>query len=108
VLCEELGEQIKNVAKRTEGKDWAGRIFNIIWCEVQPIYIPQYRYNEIKKEYKDKVPRKDLAIFAAALAGKVDYLVSENREFIRLAAESQNLFKCMDSETFVREVLSNK
>jgi len=104
VITKELQEQIINVAKRVGNKDWASRLITLIWAEIRPIFIPQTYYKDLMRIYKNKVPRKDLAIFVAALAGNVDYLVSENRDFIRDAAKAQNIFKCLTPEEFVREL----
>ena len=56
------------------------------------------------KLYEGKIPRKDLAIFAAALAGNVDFMISENRAFIRKAAKAQNLFECLTPEEFAEKL----
>ncbi len=104
VITKELQEQIIRVAKRVGDKDWSSRLIALIWAEVKPIFIPQTYYKDLMKMYENKVPRKDLAIFTAALAGNVDYLVSENREFIKRAAKAQNIFKCLTPEEFVKEL----
>ncbi len=104
VITKELQEQIIRVAKRVGNKNWASRLIALIWAEIKPIFIPQTYYKDLMRLYKSKVPRKDLAIFVAALAGNVDYLVSENRSFIKEATKAQNIFKCLTPEEFVRKL----
>lgn len=104
VITKELQEQILRVAKRVGGKDFASRLVALIWSEIKPIFIPQTYYRCLMKIYVDKIPRKDLAIFTAALAANVDYLISENRDFIRKSAEAQKVFKCLTPEEFVNKI----
>ena len=104
IITKELQEQIIRVAKRVGNKDWASRLIALIWTEIRPIFIPQTYYKDLMKIYRDKIPRKDLAIFIAALAGNVNYLVSENKNFIKEASKAQNLFKCLTPEEFVKEL----
>ena len=104
VITKELQEQILRVAKRVGGKDFASRLVALIWSEIKSIFIPRTYYECLMKIYEDKIPRKDLAIFTAALVANVDYLISENRNFIRKSAEAQRIFKCLMPEDFVNEI----
>lgn len=104
VITKELQEQILRVAKRVGSKDWASKLIALIWTEIKPVFIPQTYYKDLMKIYEDKIPRKDLAIFAAALAADIDCLVSENRNFIKEAAKAQSIFRCLTPEEFVYEL----
>jgi predicted nucleic acid-binding protein len=100
ILSKELEEQIARVGKRVKGKDWAGYIRNAIWSSARISFVMIPEDAELMERYKE-VPRKDLLIFLTALRGKVDYLVSNNREFIRKAANTGN-FKCLTPDEFVK------
>lgn len=103
VITKELQEQILRVAKRVGSKDWASKLIALIWAEIKPAFIPQTYYKDLMKIYEDIIPRKDLAIFAAALAADVDFLISENRNFIK-AAKAQGIFRCLTPEEFANEI----
>ena len=104
VITKEIQEQILRVAKRVGGKDFASRLVALIWSEIKPIFIPQTYYKTLMRIYEDKIPRKDLAIFTAALVADVDYLISENRELLKKSAEVQDIFDCLTSEEFIDKI----
>lgn len=99
VICKEIMEQIMRVAKRVGDKDLGSRLIAALWIDTSPIFVEVY--DEVVKTYNNKIPRKDLAIFAAGLIAKADYLVSVDREFLRSAKNVQNMFKCVTPEEFV-------
>ena len=82
----------------------ASRLVALIWSEIKPIFIPQTYYRPLMRIYEDKIPRKDLAIFTAALVANVDYLISENREFLKKSGEVQDVFKCLTPKEFIDEI----
>ena len=99
VFSDKLEEQILMVAKRLVNKDYAGslRYFILISFNIDYVWVPKQR--EVIKKYED-IPRKDLLIFLTALCGNADYLVSNNREFIRKAV-NKGEFKCLTPEEFI-------
>jgi len=99
VICKEILEQIMRVAKRVGDKDLGSRLIAALWTDTSPVFVEVY--DEVVKAYDNKVPRKDLAIFAAGLIAKADYLVSVDREFLKNAENAQNMFKCVTPEEFV-------
>ena len=99
VICKEILEQIMRVAKRVGDKDLGSRIIAALWTDTSPVFVEVY--DEVVKAYEDKIPRKDLAVFAAGLIAKADYLVSVDREFLKSAKNAQNVFKCVTPEEFV-------
>jgi len=101
ILSGEIVEQINRVAKRLRGKDFAGLLQYHTWSDFDIEFVPDEVYKKLKKKYKGKVPRKDLGIFVTAIGGEADYLVSDNRKFLRKASK-QNIFKCINPEEFVK------
>jgi len=85
ILSNEIVKQINRVAKRLRNKDFAGLLQYQIWSEFDIEFVSDGLCEKLKKKYKGKVPRKDLGIFVTAVGGKTDYLVSDNREFIKKA-----------------------
>ena len=100
VLSKELEEQIARVGKRVKDKDWAGYIRSAIWSSAKISFVMIPEDAGLMERYKE-VPRKDLLIFLTALLGKADYLVSNNREFIRKTVNSGD-FKCLTPDEFVK------
>jgi len=104
VICKEMLEQIMRVAKRVGNKDLGSRLIAALWVDASPIFVEVY--DEVIKAYANKIPRKDLAIFAAGLIARPDYLVSVDKEFLKKAENVQNTFDCLTPEEFV-EVLKS-
>jgi len=104
VICKEMLEQIMRVAKRVGNKDLGSRLIAALWVDASPIFVEVY--DEVIKAYANKIPRKDLAIFAAGLIARADYLVSVDKEFLKKAENVQNTFDCLTPEEFV-EVLKS-
>ena len=102
VICKEILEQIMRVAKRVGDKDLGSRLIAALWTDTSPVFVEVY--DEVVKAYDNKISRKDLAIFAAGLIAKAEYLVSVDREFLKSAKNAQNMFKCVTPGEFV-EVL---
>ena len=101
VFSDVLEEQILRVAKRIVNKDYAGLLRYFIWESFNIDYISVPEHREVIGKYED-IPGKDLLIFLTALCGNADYLVSNNREFIREAV-NKGEFKCLTPEEFILE-----
>ncbi|MBK8434859.1 MAG: hypothetical protein IPL28_27735 [Chloroflexi bacterium] len=102
LLSSQLQEQIQNVGKRVGGKDWSGTLINRLWHDFEVDFItlphpliPSNRYPHI--------PKEDLVIFLTALHGRANIMISENHEFVRRAAEAQNLFTCLKAAEFLAQ-----
>jgi len=106
VLSKELEEQIARVGKRVKDKDWAGYIRSAIWSSAKIIFVMIPDDKELMERYKE-VPRKYLLIFLTALFGNADYLVSNNREFIRKAVNTRE-FQCLSPDEFVKMIMEKE
>ena len=106
VFSDVLEEQILEVAKRIVDKDYAGLLRYFIWESFNIDYISVPEHREVIEKYED-IPRKDLPIFLTALCGNADYLVSNNREFIRKAV-NKGEFECLTPEEFTSQQRSTE
>ena len=104
LLSVELEDQILRVARRVQDKDWAGLLRYFLWSDfnVEFVFLPPIEsLQQTQHEAMATIPRKDRLIFLTALLGSADYLVSNNRAFVRSAAEGQSLFGCVTPKAFL-------
>lgn len=106
IISQELINQILRVGKRLEGKDWAAKIVDQIWQNLNCLFIPET--DEIRAEasqiIKEKlVPSEDVFIYLTAKYGEANIFVSENRELIKMIAN----FECLTSDEFIDKYLNN-
>lgn len=98
-------EELTVASRRVLGKDFAGWMRYLILTQINPLIINEPEYSETERKYINRIPDEDLPHFAVAVAGKAQYLVSENHEFLRKAAECK-IIKCLTSKDFLKEVQS--
>lgn len=105
LLSSPLEDQIRRVARRVGGKDWAGFILSRIWRDffVEYISLP-VKPLSVAEKLAPNIPREDWLIFLTALQGKTTILISGNRKFLKQSAIEQNLFKCVTSLEFLAMV----
>lgn len=96
-------EELALASRRVLGRDFAGWIRYLILTQIELLIVHEPSYTEIEREYYNRIPEEDLTHFAVAVAGKADYLVSENHEFLRKAAECKRI-KCVTSVEFIAEI----
>ena len=101
LLSNEIVDEIRRVARRVGGKDWAGAILNRIWRDLnlEIVALPDER-QDLWEQYMNLIPREDLDIFLTASLGLADLFVSSNRELIRSAA-TQMGFRCLTPAEFL-------
>ena len=104
LLSEDLLDQIRRVARRVRGKDWAGEILTMIWSSflTEVVTLPREQLDEVPSQFPD-IPTEDIGVFLTAKLGRADVMVSDNRKFVRSAAASQNLFTCLTVEEFLSQ-----
>ena len=101
----ELIDQIRRVARRVGGKDWAGLLLSFIWQTFSLDMVSVPELIETFERYKGKIPREDILIFVAATLGQADCLISRNHEFIRRAMAEQDTFECLTPVEFLAKHL---
>jgi predicted nucleic acid-binding protein len=103
ILSNELVMQIRHVARRTGGKDWAGYLLDRIWRDYAIEYVTISADEKHAVETLAKIPREDVGIYLTALRGQAECFVSANRELVQQAAARQNLFECLTPAEFLHK-----
>lgn len=103
IVSNELIEQVRRVARRVGGKDWAGLIIDRIWRDFHVEYV--WVSDDEKKLVTAQaiIPREDVGIYLTAVKGQANCMISANRQFVREAAAQQKLFDSFYPEDFVTE-----
>ncbi len=101
LFSNELSDQIRRVARRVGGKDWAGLLLNFIWQTFNIEIIPVPELIEVFERYNGKIPSEDILVFVTAVLGQADCLISRNHEFIRQAMAEQETFECLAPAEFL-------
>jgi len=96
-------EEITLASKRVLGGDFAGWVRYLTLAKIKPYIIHESVYSKIEEKYAGRIPDEDLTHFAVAVAGGAEFLVSENHEFLRKAAECK-IIKCVTSAEFIAEI----
>jgi len=96
-------EEIHVVARRVLGKSFAGWLRYLLLTELKPIIIREEAYSPVEAQFRGKIPEEDSTHFAVAVAGKAQFLVSENREFLKKASKCRTV-KCVSAQEFLREL----
>lgn len=99
-------EGLTVASRRVLGRDFSGWVRYLILAQINPLIVREREYSETERKYVNRIPDEDLTHFAAAVAGKAQYLVSENHEFLRKAAECE-IIKCVTSAEFITEIERN-
>ncbi len=103
LLSDEMKDQILRVAKRVRDKDWAGFLWSSLWRDFAIEYVSLEGTNGSAKQYLDKIPREDLAVFLTALVGRADCFVSYNRKLLKAALGQNPPFQCLTPEEFLNQ-----
>ena len=107
VVSDALFRQIRGVARRLRGKDWAGEILMQIWRHMKVRFVVIDNEEAAQLRRSGEIPSEDAEIFMAAWAGNVDCFVSANRELVRAAAARTGAFACLAPKEFVERYLES-
>ena len=97
-----LLEEYCRVARRIEGKEFSSWLRYIIISGMKNSFVSLDGSEELFLKFKDKIPKEDLIHFLACIIGRVEYLISKNREFIKKAENKS--FKCVTPEEFIKSI----
>ncbi|KXB08261.1 hypothetical protein AKJ58_00500 [candidate division MSBL1 archaeon SCGC-AAA385D11] len=103
VLSNELESQILRVVNRVEDKDFAGLFRHVLWSDFSIEYVIIEEHQDLRKKWREKVPRKDLDIFITAIAGNADALISEDENLVKKARVLSKDLEVMTPQEFVKE-----
>lgn len=96
-------EEIHKAAKILGGKDFAGWLKYLLFVDWRPEIIRREEYLEAMKKFKKKVPEEDLVHFAVSYS-KCDYLISQDREFLKDGSRIQKKVRCLAPKKFQAEL----
>lgn len=102
VFSHEIEDQIRRVGRRVQGKDYAGLILNTVWRDfvVDYVALPDLPF-VVAERLAPGIPKEDVLVFLAAVAGQAACLVSNNREFLRGSEAAQRAFRSLTPAQFL-------
>jgi predicted nucleic acid-binding protein len=105
IISQDLLNQILRVGKRLQGKDWASKLVDQIWCNLNCLFIPETFEMQVEGQKileANFIPSEDIFIYLTAKYGRADYFVSGNRELLKAIAD----FECLTPEDFITKYSS--
>ena len=107
IVSNELIEQVRRVARRVGGKDWAGLVIDQIWRDFHVEYIWISDDEKTLVTTQAIIPREDVGIYLTAVKGQANCMISANRQFVREAAAQQKLFASFYPEDFLDQYFAD-
>ena len=102
ILSLRLLSEYHEAAKRVVGKDFAGWLRYLILDVSMPVFAPDELCEEIEPKFSGLIPKEDLRHFVSCIIAEADYLISNNREFLKKS--KNNHFNCLTPKEFLRKV----
>lgn len=102
VLNPILLEEYHRVARDIVDKDFAGWFRNVVMKDFSITYVDETKIRGLTQEFRGEIPSEDLPHFGSCLLTDTDFLISENREFLK-RSEGHG-FKCVTPEKFLEEL----
>ncbi|MBS3095807.1 PIN domain-containing protein [Candidatus Woesearchaeota archaeon] len=101
VLSLRLLSEYHESAKRVVGKDFAGWLRHLILDVSKPVFVSDELCKEIEPKFSGLIPKEDLRHFVSCIVAEADYLISNNREFLKKAKNSY--FECLTPKEFLNK-----
>lgn len=101
VLSLRLLSEYHEAAKRVMGKDFAGWLRHLILDVSKPVFVSDELCKEIEPKFSGLIPQEDLRHFVSCIIAEADYLISNNREFLKKS--KNNYFECLTPKEFLKE-----
>ena len=105
IITIHLLNEYHEVAKRLMDKDFASWLRYLIVDVSKPIFISDDICKELEPKFNGIIPKEDLRHFVSCVIAEADYLVSNNREFLKKS--KNNYFECLTPKEFLRKVKFN-
>ena len=102
ILSLRLLNEYHEAAKRLMGKDFAGWLRHLILDVSKPVFVSDELCKEIEPKFSGLIPKEDLRHFVSCIIAEADYLVSNNREFLKKS--KNDYFECLTPKEFLRKV----
>jgi predicted nucleic acid-binding protein len=94
-----LLSEYHEAARRVMGKDFAGWLRHLILDVSKPVFVSDELCKEIEPKFSGLIPKEDLRHFVSCILAEADYLISNNKEFLKKS--KNNYFKCLTPKEFL-------
>jgi predicted nucleic acid-binding protein len=101
VLSLRLLNEYHDAAKRLMGKDFAGWLRHLILDVSKPVFVSDDLCKELEPKFSGLIPKEDLRHFVSCVIAEADYLISNNREFLKKSKNSY--FDCLTPKEFLKK-----
>lgn len=102
IITLQLLNEYHEAAKRLMDKDFAGWLRYLIVDVSKPTFVPDDVCKELEPKFAGLIPKEDLRHFVSCVIAEADYLISNNREFLKKS--KNNYFECVTPKEFLKKV----
>ena len=99
IMTIQLLNEYHEAAKRLMDKDFASWLRYLILDVSKPIFISDDICKELEPKFSGLIPKEDLRHFVSCVVAEADFLISNNREFLKKS--KNNYFKCLTPKEFL-------
>lgn len=100
IITLQLLNEYHEAAKRLIDKDFAGWLRYLIVDVSKPVFISDEVCKELEPKFSSILPKEDLRHFVSCILAEADYLISNNREFLKMS--KNNYFECLTPNEFLK------
>ena len=102
IITLQLLKEYHEAAKRLMDKDFASWLRYLIVDVSKPIFVPDDVCKELEPKFAGLIPKEDLRHFVSCVVSEADYLISNNREFLKKSKNSY--FECLTPKEFLSKI----
>ena len=99
IMTIQLLNEYHEAAKRLMDKDFASWLRYLVLDVSKPIFVSDEICKELEPKFSGLIPAEDLRHFISCVVAEADFLISNNREFLKKS--KNNYFKCLTPEEFL-------
>ena len=101
IMTLQLLNECHEAAKRLMDKDFASWLRYLIVEVSKQIFVPDDICKELEPKFNGLIPKEDLRHFVSCVIVDADYLISNNREFLK---KSRNdYFECLTPKEYLKK-----
>ena len=101
IITIKLLTEYHEAAKRLMDKDFASWLRYLIVDVSKPVFVSDDLCKELEPKFFGLIPKEDLRHFVSCVVSEADYLISNNREFLKKSKNSY--FDCLTPKEFLRK-----
>ena len=101
IITLQLLNEYHEAAKRLIDKDFASWLRYLIVDVSKPIFVSDEVCKELESKFAGIIPKEDLRHFVSCIVAEGDYLISNNREFLKKSKNSY--FGCLTPKEFLHK-----